>query len=279
MSHHKKLRQDKRCENCGHYVEMRFCPHCGQENVETRHSFHYLFTHFVEDFLHYDAQFWKTIHYLLFRPAKLTREYLSGKRLSFVSPVKLYIFISFITFFLSAVLSNPSEVENTKQNITIASFSIGQEKQSELKENIIHHFPQAVFCYMPIFAFWLWLFHNKKKWYYFDHGIFTLHYFSFILLSFLIFILFRDFLAILPFNTRAIKIITEITLPCYAIYYFFHSHRLVYRESKAKSRWKCILLFFINNLCISIFLLLYIVAVALLTDHSIYDKIMNEIHR
>jgi hypothetical protein len=24
---------------------------------------------------------------------------------------------------------------------------------------------------MPIFFFSLWLFHNKKRWYYFDHGI------------------------------------------------------------------------------------------------------------
>jgi hypothetical protein len=35
---------------------------------------------------------------------------------------------------------------------------------------------------MPIF--FLWLFHNKKRWYYFDHGIFTLHYFSFCYYSF-----------------------------------------------------------------------------------------------
>jgi hypothetical protein len=29
-------------------------------------------------------------------------------------------------------------------------------------------------------------FHNKKKWWYFDHGIFTLHYFSFLLLGILL---------------------------------------------------------------------------------------------
>ena len=73
---------------------------CGQENAESRKSFHYLFTHFVEDFTHYDNAFWKTIQYLLFRPSRLTREYLSGKRKKYVAPVKLYIFISFITFLM-----------------------------------------------------------------------------------------------------------------------------------------------------------------------------------
>ncbi|MUH01775.1 DUF3667 domain-containing protein [Scytonema sp. UIC 10036] len=33
----------------------------------------------MEDFTHYDGQFWKTIKYLLFRPGKLTKEYLQEK--------------------------------------------------------------------------------------------------------------------------------------------------------------------------------------------------------
>lgn len=42
--------------------------------------------------------------------------------------------------------------------------------------------PKAIFIYLPFFAFFMWLFHSKKKWYYYDHGIFTLYYFSFILI-------------------------------------------------------------------------------------------------
>src|SRR5215469_12465803 len=104
MSHHKDLRRNKRCESCGHFVEKRFCPECGQENIETRQPFHYLFTVSIEDFVHYDSRFWKTIQYLLFRPAKLTKIYLSGKRNLYVPPVTLYIFISFITFFVPTLL-------------------------------------------------------------------------------------------------------------------------------------------------------------------------------
>ena len=49
-------------------------------------------------------------------------------------------------------------------------------------ESFIHTLPKVLFIYMPIFALLLWLFHDKKKWYYFDSGVFTLHYFSFLLL-------------------------------------------------------------------------------------------------
>lgn len=99
---HDDLRKDKTCQNCFHVVENKFCPNCGQKNTETRQSFAHLFTHFVEDFTHYDNAFWTTIKNLLFKPGLLTKEYLSGKRQRFVPPVKLYIFVSFVTFFYSA---------------------------------------------------------------------------------------------------------------------------------------------------------------------------------
>ena len=100
---HGKPREEKNCLNCGHHVEEKFCPNCGQENTEPRKPFHYLFTHFIEDFTHYDGQFWGTIKNLLFKPGKLTNTYLEGKRQQFVPPVKLYIFMSFVTFFLFAM--------------------------------------------------------------------------------------------------------------------------------------------------------------------------------
>jgi hypothetical protein len=92
------IRKDKTCLNCRHVVDQRYCPHCGQENVHTRHTFHHLFVHFFEDLTHYENAFWKTIKNLLFKPAALTKDYLSGKRLSYLAPVRLYIFISFVTF-------------------------------------------------------------------------------------------------------------------------------------------------------------------------------------
>lgn len=93
----KILRKDKTCLNCRYVVENKFCPNCGQENSDTRKTFHHLFLHFFEDLTHYENAFWKTIKNLILKPANLTKEYLSGKRLSYLAPVRLYIFISFLT--------------------------------------------------------------------------------------------------------------------------------------------------------------------------------------
>jgi len=296
MSHHGKLREYKACENCGHYVEKRFCPECGQENIETRQPFHYLFTISIEDFVHYDGRFWKTIRYLLFSPARLTKTYLSGKRNLYVPPVTLYIFISFITFFIPSMLPDKGGEKQEIINVTTTPakeqensdedvFDEIAEKINKEKflESLSHDFPKAIFLYMPVFAFWLWLFHDKKKWYYFDHGIFTLHYFSFILLSCLLYILLEwnysyfDLEKIKPIKTIGAFFSTAFF--CYLIYYFFHSHRMIYKESKAKSRLKCTLLFFINSFCGLLFLLLYLIVELFITNKPFFTEVINHIHK
>ena len=320
MSHHGKLREDNSCENCGHFVDKRFCPECGQENVETRQRFHYLFTHFVQDFIHYDSRFWKTILFLLTRPAKLTTEYLAGKRKSYMLPVTLYLFISFITFFLPAILpekdskeikkkedttnniniqignkqfnrslsnKNMNEHENTSESIferqgNYEEMEVDSQFEKLLKkfdwekwkERIKHDFPKAIFLYMPVFAFWLWLIHSKKKWYYFDHGIYTLHYFSFILLSCLLYFVITWALSFFQFTSKIVNGILPTLMVAYFIYYFFHSHRLVYQENKARSRIKCSFLFIINSFCMSIFLLFYVFAEVYITDAELFKELL-----
>ncbi|MBV8252562.1 MAG: DUF3667 domain-containing protein [Chitinophaga sp.] len=101
------LRSDNHCLNCGYVVPERFCSHCGQENTVQHETFGHLVKHFVADIFHYDSQFFLTLKYLLFKPGFLTREYMAGRRVRYVNPIKLYVFVSFV-FFLTAfsVFSN-----------------------------------------------------------------------------------------------------------------------------------------------------------------------------
>lgn len=307
MSNH--LRHDKTCENCGYAVDVAYCSNCGQKNIETRQSFHHLAGHVVEDITHYDSGFWRTIKFLLLKPARLTQQYLLGKRQSFVPPVKLYIFISFITFFLLSIIPDtegqkalsgkhraetntikvndtlryekkPLNVGNGKKVYSLAELEalrngpeterpgfatyyllktvlIVREKEmneKDLIDGLIHTLPKVLFIYMPIFAFWLWLLHGKKRWYFFDHSIFTLHYFSFLL--------------ILVIITRLLDFVFEFSLPGsvydilssiigifvlgYSFFYFFRAHSRMYGERKLISRLKSILLFVVNMICITI---------------------------
>lgn len=355
------LRHDKTCLNCNYVVENKFCPNCGQENVDTRKTFYHLFVHFFEDLTHYENSFWKTIRNLIFRPASLTKEYLSGKRMSYLAPIRLYIFISFISFFLISIIPNNddtgklkvkklklnntnyviSETKTVKDTVfkeqeriidlekkgllsksesdsiqkmildakiktlnnrkgqffilgrtyastqeldSIQNFGKESEKLSSLEywitrkvqlvqdkydtttlqekflESFIHNLPKSLFIYMPIFAFVLWLFQNKKRWYYFDHGIFTLHYFSFLLLGLLIMKIVNYLFGFV--NQYYIFDILEkffmAVSVVYILYYFFPAHRRFYRETRISSILKGIVIFFIN--CISIIFILFIMA-------------------
>ncbi|RBN51610.1 DUF3667 domain-containing protein [Flavobacterium psychrolimnae] len=324
-----KIRTDKTCLNCRYVVENRFCPNCGQENTDTRKTFHHLFIHFFEDLTHYENAFWRTIKNLLFKPAALTKEYLSGKRLSYLAPVRLYIFISFITFLIVAIFPNTvNSLESTpKKESTITTknksfqskiskndsiqnhqteieeqnqiFNFGYESveqldsiqkhapeseklsdfnywmnkkiqivkenntQSEIIEKFIssftHNLPKVLFVFMPLFAFFLWLFHNKKRWYYFDHGIFTLHYFSFLLLIFLLLFLINK--ALSPFTESSfvtfIQIIVNFIGIGWMIYYFYPAHHRFYGETRLISFIKSSLLFFINFILIIIILSIF----------------------
>ena len=123
----------------------------------------------------------------------------------------------------------------------------------------VANMPKVLFIYMPIFAFFLWIFHNKKKWYYFDHGIFTLHYFSFLLLIFLILFVLGKLLDLLVENgiTNTIEGILNLAGFGWMFYCFFPAHHRFYGETRTISFIKSAVLFFINMIIISIILALF----------------------
>jgi Protein of unknown function (DUF3667) len=94
--HH--LRHDKTCLNCGFTVEERYCSRCGQENLEPKESVEHLIQHFFEDITHFDGKFFVTVKDLIVRPGFLTREYVAGRRMTYLNPIRMYIFISAVFF-------------------------------------------------------------------------------------------------------------------------------------------------------------------------------------
>ncbi|SEW53717.1 DUF3667 domain-containing protein [Chitinophaga arvensicola] len=115
------LRKDKHCLNCGTEVPERYCTHCGQENTVPHETFSHLVKHFVADIFHYDSQFLTTLKYLLFRPGFLTREYMAGRRVRYVNPIKLYVFVSFVFFFGVFSLYHDEKPEQEKKEAALVA--------------------------------------------------------------------------------------------------------------------------------------------------------------
>ena len=151
------------------------------------------------------------------------------------------------------------EYDINKKILLIKAKYSQQEILEKFAEQARHNFPKTLFIYMPLFAFILWLFHGKKRWYYFDHGIFTLHYFSFLLLSVLLIVFFKkgmDCFAINAF-TRLITKIGVYAAYAWMFYYFFPAHHRFYGETRMVSFWKSVALFFINSILMLVLLLAF----------------------
>ena len=96
----KHYRTDTNCLNCGTMLQGKYCHHCGQENLEIKESFGHMMNHAVSDYFHFDHQFFHTLKPLLFKPGMLTNEYTAGRRMQYLHPIKMYIFISVVYFLL-----------------------------------------------------------------------------------------------------------------------------------------------------------------------------------
>lgn len=97
---HLKERTEKVCLNCNAQLSGPFCHICGQENIEPKESAWHLVTHFFNDITHFDGKFFSTLGLLIRRPGLLPREYMQGRRASYLNPIRMYIFTSAVFFLI-----------------------------------------------------------------------------------------------------------------------------------------------------------------------------------
>ncbi|HVI48480.1 MAG TPA: DUF3667 domain-containing protein [Chitinophaga sp.] len=251
------LREDKHCLNCGTEVPERYCTHCGQENTVVHETFGHLVKHFTADIFHYDSQFLATLKYLLFKPGFLTKEYMTGRRVRYVNPIKLYVFVSFVFFLGVFSIPGMGSHEEAPKHAAAASHgsgstmeklksadpegytdlkkekdawfrsdstdyasltqydSIQQQLPDSLKDSGIkrtslrrllhlqdkygssdvqevmtevfhHNAAKLMFLLLPLFALLMKLMHSRKRWLYADHGIFAIHFHSFLFIILLL---------------------------------------------------------------------------------------------
>src|SRR5437879_8330085 len=89
----------RHCENCGEQLTGRYCARCGQAAIDYRRSFRYVIVDVLDSFLNWDSKFFATLGLLITRPWRLTNEFLAGKRIRYVHPLRLYLLASILFFF------------------------------------------------------------------------------------------------------------------------------------------------------------------------------------
>ena len=88
------------CENCAAPLHGEYCYACGQSvHSPLRHAGHALEEVF-ESFWHLDGRIFRTLRDLLF-PGRVAREYIAGHRARYVAPLRLFVILSLLTFFVA----------------------------------------------------------------------------------------------------------------------------------------------------------------------------------
>ncbi len=97
------------CANCGRDRPENFCAHCGQSDRDYARALLSVAGEFVRETFELDSRLFRTLGLLMFRPGRLTMEFSRNRRAGFVSPVRLYIFASFVFFLLLSLVGNLGE--------------------------------------------------------------------------------------------------------------------------------------------------------------------------
>jgi len=107
------------CENCHQPLKGPFCGQCGQQAESTLKYFWVVIMHLLDDIFSFDSRAARTLFPLVTRPGFLTNEYFSGRRVHYVPPLRLYLFISIVFFItLNLFITADNNILNINYNQT-----------------------------------------------------------------------------------------------------------------------------------------------------------------
>ena len=100
------------CSNCNQCFEAHYpyCPYCGQP-AENKLTLGVLFNNTINNYFSVDARFFRSFIPLMIRPGYLAKKFVQGKRIYYLHPAQMYLFISVVFFFLFSFISR-EQVQN-----------------------------------------------------------------------------------------------------------------------------------------------------------------------
>ena len=96
------------CPNCNHPITGKYCSHCGQSVVDFHRPFITIVRDLLGDLVAMDNRLFRTLIPLFLRPGFLVKEFMKGRRVRYMPPFKLYLFVTFVAFLLLSYNHAPS---------------------------------------------------------------------------------------------------------------------------------------------------------------------------
>lgn len=267
------------CYNCKTPLLGHWCYQCGQHAEDYRRSTRALFWEAMEHLFSTDGRVWQTLPRLLTRPGELTREYLAGKRVRQVPPLRLFFVVLIILFLVGGAVSRHNKMEIVRfdkpGDVTEAEKTISQmnvqlfgpinatltrwartrlgaavERPDELGAAMGEWAHDFAFMTLPISALILSaMFMFRRRYVLFDHLIFTMHSMSF-----------QGMLATLVLSLRGLTGDTGVYLLWLAPVHLFVHMRGVYQTSVIGTLLRMAALFLVCSIVFALMMAALVVA-------------------
>lgn len=167
------------CLNCGAELQGAWCHACGQKATSKHLAMHDVAHDTVHEFLHLDGKILNTMKLLVFRPGELTREFVEGRRVRYITPLRLYLTWSVLFFALTALVPAARRAVITVKT-TEATVAAAEAEADRLGEAVMHSLPRAMFVLMPFFALLTWALYRKQQPFYIPHLYYSVHFHAFV---------------------------------------------------------------------------------------------------
>lgn len=187
------------CANCGTPLTGRFCSSCGQK-AGPHLDLHTVAHEAAHEFLHFDGKILNTMKLLVAKPGALTNEFLAGRRIRYITPLRLYITWSVIFFALAAIFPASSKnivrigrTEGGRGGLGAsvhAPGEVAEDLQNEkIGEAVMHNLPRTMFLLMPFFALLTWVCFRRQQPFYIGHLYYSIHFHAFVFFILSIYVL------------------------------------------------------------------------------------------
>lgn len=103
------------CANCGAERSGPYCSRCGQNDRDYQRALPPLVSELLREAFEIDSRLVRTLKLLIFKPGALAVEFSNNRRASYVSPIRLYLFVSILFFFFLSLNAEFGSAEDPER--------------------------------------------------------------------------------------------------------------------------------------------------------------------
>lgn len=120
------------CENCAELLTGAYCPACGQSAHNPLRNVAHALEEFFESFWHLDGRVFRTLRDLLL-PGRVACNYLKGHRVRYIAPLRLFVVLTLLTFFVGRLLVDNTVGDGTPSKAVVIDTGSSEGATAQVK--------------------------------------------------------------------------------------------------------------------------------------------------